>query len=154
MAGGMGVLLINSLACDPTSHRPLFRPLPQALVDTVSAHPRDVIRDLSARLESEGLTLRRVSPRDGFLETRGFDVAARVTRDVDIRDPTRVFVIRIWADSLPGVRSLVTAEAAYRRTSDPSQTMRQSEVMAQPEHAGRQLVVAVIQATKAHFRGQ
>jgi hypothetical protein len=98
--------------------------------------------------------MRRVSPRDGFLETRGYDIEAKTPKDGDTFDPARVIVIRIWADSLPGDRSLVTAEAAYRRSSDPSEVPRRTEVMAQPDHPGRQLILAVLQATKARFHGQ
>jgi hypothetical protein len=140
-------------ACDPSTDRPDFGPLSGAIVDTMLTPPGTVIDALAQTIDSVGMTVRHESTRDGYLETRSFDVRSGVNRGRDIYNPERVIVLRFWADLIPGQRTRVTGEASYRTTSDPSLDNRLAEKMAARDHEGYLLLVQILRITKSRIRG-
>lgn len=146
-------VLTLAAACNPSTDRPDFGPLTGALVDTLTTPPTMAIAALSRAVDSAGLTVRRESTRDGYMETRGYDVEAGVNRNDDVYNPKRIVVLRFWADLIPGDRSRITAEASYRTTSDPSVDRRLSETMADRDHAGYDLLLQIVRSAKGRVGG-
>src|SRR5262245_24546907 len=87
------------MACTPSSTRPSFTPIPEALHAVINATPAVVTREASALLAADSLRVRRMSERDAWLETNEFAGTHR---------------LRLWADpDVPG-ESRVTIEVVYR----------------------------------------
>ena len=85
------VLLLG--ACTPTTTRPPFAPVPEALHVVLNAPPADVTQAARAILQADSIPVRFVNLRDAFLETREFAGSHR---------------LRVWADpDVPG-KSRVT----------------------------------------------
>src|SRR5512145_3513174 len=83
-------------ACSPTSTRPSFAPVPEALHAVINAVPAVVTREAQALLAADTIRVRIVSERDAWLETNEFAGTHR---------------LRLWADpDVPG-KSRVTIEA-------------------------------------------
>lgn len=133
--------------------RPDFGPISGAIVDTVLADPPGTIAALARAVDSAGLSVRTESVRDGYLETRAWDVRSRVDRSRDLYNPQRVIILRFWADLLPGDRTRVTAEVTHRTTSDPSIDARQAETMAARDHEGYDLLREILLAAKQRLAG-
>jgi hypothetical protein len=104
--------LVSLAACSPTTTRPPFTPVPEALRAVINARPPVVTGEAEALLKADRIPLRFVSTKDAFLETAEFDGTTR---------------IRLWADpDVPG-KARVTIEAVYRPIEDPSRTRRDLE---------------------------
>jgi len=147
------LVLATLISCDPVTDRPDFGPITGAIVDTVFADPATTVEALAHAVDSAGLTARTESTRDGYLETRGFDIRAQVNRSRNLYNPQRVVILRFWADLIPGARTRVTAEVTHRTTSDPSLDERLTETMAAPGHEGYDLLREILTATKRRFAG-
>lgn len=103
--------------CTPTTTRPAFAPMPEALHAVINAPPERVTQFADSLLRVDTIRVRFVSLRDAFLETREFAGSHR---------------LRVWADpDVPG-KSRVTIEAVYRPMEDPSRTPRDLERAAPP----------------------
>ena len=103
--------------CTPTTTRPAFAPMPEALHAVINAPPERVTQVADSLLRVDTIRVRFVSLRDAFLETREFAGSHR---------------LRVWADpDVPG-KSRVTIEAVYRPMEDPSRTPRDLERAAPP----------------------
>jgi len=103
------------LGCSPTTTRPAFVPLPEALHAVINAAPATVAQTAARLLAEDSIPIRFVHARDAWLETKDFAGSYRV---------------RLWADpDVPG-KSRVTIEAVYRPIEDPSRTGRDLEVTA------------------------
>lgn len=146
-------VVLNGVACNPTSDRPPFAPLPRAMVDTVTAEPDAVIRVMAQQFRARGIELATTSEIDGFLETKGYDVAAKEVRSTDLHHPERIVVVRVWADAIPGGRTRITTEATHRQAEDPSVMPRVDEVVIGPDHPGRQMILEVLEAAIGQLRG-
>ena len=109
-------------ACTPTTTRPAFAPMPEALHAVINASPADVTREAQAMLVADTIRVHFMSLRDAWLETEEFAGTDR---------------IRLWADpDVPG-KARVTIEAVYRPSEDPSRTRRDLERAAAPGSAGQ-----------------
>jgi hypothetical protein len=122
-------------ACSPSSTRPRFAPVPEALRAVINAPPGRVALEAQAILSSDSvpIPIRYVSERDAFLETGEF---AGTTR------------IRLWADPDVAGKARVTIEAVYRPHEDPSRTRRDLERAAPPESAGAQRANRLLESLK------
>ncbi len=108
-------------ACTPTTTRPSFAPVPEALHGVINAPPADVTQAAQLLLAADSIAVHFVSVRDAFLETKAFAGTHRV---------------RLWADpDVPG-KARVTIEAVYRPAADPSRTARDLERASPPGSAG------------------
>lgn len=130
---GAWVFTLLLAACSPTSTRPSFRPVPEALRAVINATPAVVTREAQALLAADTIRIRFVSERDAWLETNEFAGTHR---------------LRFWADpDVPG-KSRVTIEAVYRPIEDPSRQQRDLERAAEPGSAGQQHAVRLLEALK------
>jgi len=120
-------------ACTPTTTRPVFAPMPEALYVVINARPERVTQFADSLLRADTIGVRFVNLRDAFLETQEFAGAHR---------------LRLWADpDVPG-KSRVTIEAVYRPSEDPSRTRRDLERAAPPGSAGQQRAERLLAALK------
>ena len=127
------IWLIWAAACTPSSTRPRFAPVPEALHAVINAPPGRVALEAQTLLAADTIPIRYVSERDAFLETGEF---AGTTR------------IRLWADPDVAGKARVTIEAVYRPFEDPSRTRRDLERAAPPESAGAQRANRLLEALK------
>ena len=129
------LLALVWIACTPSSTRPKFSPVPEALHAVINAPPGRVALEAQTILSSDSvpIPIRYVSERDAFLETGEF---AGTTR------------IRLWADPDVAGKARVTIEAVYRPFEDPSRTRRDLERAAPPESAGAQRANKLLESLK------
>ncbi|OLC08451.1 MAG: hypothetical protein AUH41_08180 [Gemmatimonadetes bacterium 13_1_40CM_66_11] len=129
----IGVCALLVVACTPTTTRPPFAPIPEALHAVINGRPADVTQAARELLKADTIPVRFVSLRDAFLETAEFAGTHRV---------------RLWADpDVPG-KSRVTIEAVYRPLEDPSRTHRDLERAAPPGSPGRLRAEQLLAALK------
>jgi hypothetical protein len=120
-------------ACTPTTTRPPFAPVPEALHVVINARPPRVTQVADSLLRADTVGVHFVSSRDGFLESAEFAGTYR---------------LRVWVDpDVPG-KSRVTIEAVYRPLEDPSRTPRDLELAAPPESPGLQRAARLLAALK------
>lgn len=137
-------LLTLVAACRYTGGvRPRHGALPQSeLIDAaVPAFP--LIEELSTALQAAGLSIERVSAREGYLETRWFDVTARASTAPPFGNLDRVVKMRFFADDMQG-RTRLLAECVQRVVWDPSLPQRELERMVPEGHPGRVLMDSVL----------
>lgn len=128
---GLGALLL--VACTPSTTRPPFAPIPEALHAVINARPADVTQAAHELLTADTIAVRFVSLQDAFLETDEFAGTQR---------------LRLWADpDVPG-KSRVTIEAVYRPVEDPSRTRRDLERASPPGSPGQLRAVKLLAALK------
>jgi len=126
-------LVLLVAACTPTTTRPPFAPLPEALHAVINAPPADVTRAAQALLTADTIGVHFVSLQDAYLETEQFAGTHR---------------LRLWADpDVPG-KARVTIEAVYRPSEDPSRTPRDLERAAPPGSAGQLRAEQLLAALK------
>lgn len=131
--GARVVWLFWAAACTPSSTRPRFAPVPEAIHAIINAPPGRVALVAESLLAADTIPIRYVSDRDAFLETGEF---AGTTR------------IRLWADPDVAGKARVTIEVVYRPYEDPSRSRRDLERAAPPESAGAQRANKLLEALK------
>ncbi len=120
-------------ACTPTTTRPAFAPMPEALHAVINAPPERVTQFADSLLRADTIRVRFVNRRDAFLETSEFAGTHR---------------LRLWADpDVPG-KARVTIEAVYRPIEDPSRTRRDLERAAPPGSPGQLRAQQLLAALK------
>jgi len=130
---GAWVCLVLLTACTPTTTRPNFSPVPEALHAVINASPGVVTEAARALLIADTIPVRFASPRDAWLETREF---------------AGTYKLRLWADpDVPG-KARVTIEAMYRPVEDPSRTQRDLERAAPPGSPGQLRAEQLLAALK------
>ena len=133
--------------------RPPFPPLYQAFVDTLRADTAALIGALEERVIAEGLEIRISSVLDAYVETRWFNVVTGHSGDGDVAHPEREILLRFWIDPLGPLGYQLTAEAVFRRVSDPSLPSRQREVMVPPGHDGEAILLRILNSLRERFGG-
>jgi hypothetical protein len=119
--------------CTPTTTRPPFAPLPEALHAVINAPPANVTQAAQEILTADTIPVRFVSLLDAFLETQEFAGTHR---------------LRLWADpDVPG-KARVTIEAVYRPVEDPSRTRRDLERAAPAGSPGQRRAEQLLAALK------
>lgn len=146
LIAGAGVALwLVAQACGAANIRPFFTHLPDAVIDTVRADADAVIRQLAQQSAAQGLRVARASPEEGYLETDWYDIEARRPGGRYTFHPTRVIRLRFYADPAGAGDTQLASEVVYRRTIDPSLPVRETEVMAPPEHPGTALLMRILE---------
>ena len=116
------VLLLGGVAaaCQPNTTRPEFTPLPEAAGTEVRLPVRDATRNLADALKADSIPLRRVTLRDGYVESYWF--YSKSKRPVRGRRPLGLGVVRVraWADPARPGSSQLSVETSYRPLADPS----------------------------------
>jgi hypothetical protein len=144
---------IFALACNPTTTRPDFRPLPQARAAQILARPQQVIPAAAALVVAESLRVRHASPRDGYLETDWYDTRAhRSFRDgAAAPDLAHTVKLRFWADPYVPGETILTLEVAYRLRYDPSRDGRDLETSVPAGQEGDTLADSLVVRLKRQF---
>lgn len=144
---------ICAAACNPTTTRPDFRPLPQARAAQIFARPQQVIPALVALVAAESLRVRRASPRDGYLETDWYDTRTRRSfrNGAAVADLDRTVKLRFWADPYVPGETILTLEVAYRLRYDPSRSGRDLETSVPAGQAGDTLADSLLVRLQRQF---
>lgn len=140
-------------ACNPTTTRPDFRPLPQARAAQIFARPQQVIPALAALVTAESLRIERANPRDGYLETEWYDTRTRRSfrNGAAVPDLAHAVKLRGWADPYVPGQTILTLEVAYRLRYDPSRTGRDLETAVPPGQYGDTLADSLVVRLKRQF---
>lgn len=139
------VLLIVSGACGAGGVRPTFQPLPEAITDTIVGEPAIIIEQLAELLLEEGIELRWVRVREGYVETKWFDLNTGIPGGGRSLNTESVVRLRFWADLAMEHATAVVGEAVHRRVVDPSLPVRETEAHVAPEHPGHELLLHVFE---------
>ncbi len=141
-------LVLSCLACNPASTRPAFLPYPQALTGIVDGTNEQVVPEIAAWLNGEGLRAEWTSVQDGYVESAWFNTTTRQSM-MGMGDPGDLLAtikIRCWADPYTPGKSQLTVEAVYRPVLDPSRMERDLEVIVPEGTAGYELAHRLLEA--------
>lgn len=144
-----------SSACGAGGVRPTFDPFPAALVDTVHGEPDHIVERLSELLAAESIDLRWVRIREGYVETRWFDPATRLSGGGRSLNTDGIVRLRFWTDIAltDAHQTQVVGEAVSRRVVDPSLPVRQTEIHVPPDHPGHEILRRVIEELASEGHG-
>jgi hypothetical protein len=140
-------------ACQPTTTRPPFPPLPEAAGSEIRLPVPMATRRLAEALKADSIPARKVRLRDGYIETPWFE--ARNGRPVGQRRAIGQGVVRIraWADPARPGSSQLTVETLYRPVVDPSLPYRELEREVRRDHPVAKKVEAVLLGLVKRFGG-
>lgn len=125
--------LVVLAACTPSTTRPSFAPVPEALHAVINASPGVVTEAARTLLSADTIPVHFVSTPDAWLETVEF---------------SGTYKLRLWADPDAPGKARVTIEAVYRPAEDPSRTPRDLERAAPPGSPGRLRAEQLLAALK------
>jgi hypothetical protein len=130
-------------ACQPTTSRPPFAPLPEAAGQELRLPVREATRRLAEALRADTIPIRRVEIRDGYMESPWFDAA---TGRPTARRPIGPGVVRVraWADPARPGSSQLTVETLYQPVADPSLPDRELEREVGRDHRIARKVAAAL----------
>jgi hypothetical protein len=146
-------LCLAGAACQPNTTRPSFTPLPEAAGTEIRLTPREATRRLAEALRADSIPVRKVSLRDGYLETSWFNAATR--RPIRNRRPLGPNIVRIraWADPARPGSSQLAVETLYRPVVDPSLPERELEREVARNHPVAVRVEAALRKLVERFGG-
>jgi hypothetical protein len=147
---GAGLL---GAGCQPNTTRPSFNPVPEAAGTEVRLVVPEATRQLAQMLRADSIPIRRVQPRDGYIESGWFQAsggrAVRGGRAVG----TGIVRVRGWADPARPGSSQVTVETLYRPVLDPSLPERELERQVSHDHPVAVKVEAALKRLVDQFGG-
>jgi len=146
------LLFLAAIGCTAITVRPTYRPFPLAAFDTVTAKPPDVVSAAGEEVKLLGLSVRVMTPAEGYLETRWFDLRNKTSRS-RVTNPDRTVRLRVWVDLVTPLQSQVVVEAVQRRSLDPSLPEREDEVVVPGGAPGDSLGQALRAVIKKRFAG-
>ncbi|UCD24365.1 MAG: hypothetical protein JSW51_00145 [Gemmatimonadota bacterium] len=146
-------LALVTSACGAGGARPRFDPFPQAISDTMPLLPDSAIIQIGALLAAEGIEIQHLRPREGYVESKWFDIAAGRTVGASSLDTESVVRFRFWSDPATPGNSVVTGEAVRRRVIDPSQPERETEQPVPADHPAAELLQRMLAALNAGPQG-
>lgn len=118
------LLGLTGAACQPTTTRPSFTPLPEAAGTEVRLPVKDATRYLADALKADSIPIHKVMIRDGYLESNWF--YAKSKRPVNGRPlGTGAVRVRAWVDPARPGSSQLSVETSYRELVDPSLPQRE-----------------------------
>ncbi len=129
--------------CDPGTRRPTFLPRPEAATTEVEQRVPAATTALAVALQSDSIPLRRVTPRDGYLESPWLDAATLRPSSRRAVGPS-IVQIRGWVDPGRYGYSQLTVEVVYRTVADPSVPARETEIEVPYASRARERVRAVL----------
>jgi hypothetical protein len=134
---------VLAAACQPTTTRPPFTPLPEAPGQELRLTVPEATRRLAEALRADTIPIRKVQLRDGYMESPWFD--ARTGRPTS-RRPVGSGVVRVraWADPARPGSSRLTVETLYHPVMDPSMPDRELEREVARDHRVSRKVQAVL----------
>lgn len=140
-----GLIAIACWACGAGAVRPRFEPFPEAIVDTVTGQPDALAERISELLMEEGIELRWVREREGYVETKWFNPVTGETGGGRSLNTYEIVRMRFWTDLAMEHQSVVVGEAVHRRVVDPSLPERQREVHIPRNHPGHEILGRVFE---------
>lgn len=112
----------------------------------------DATRRLAEALRADSIPLRKIIPRDGYIESAWFN--ARTRRPFRSRPiGPQVVRIRAWADPARPGSSQLTVETSYRPLADPSLSERELEREVAADHPVAVRVAAILRELVKRFGG-
>jgi hypothetical protein len=144
--------VLACLACQPNTTRPPFPPRPEAAGTEIRLSVPDATRRLAETLKADSIVLRKVVPRDGYIETGWFQVANGQPTRHSTLGPS-VVRIRAWADPARPGSSQLTIETLYRPKADPSLPERELERQVGRDHPVALKVEAALKQLVDRFGG-
>jgi hypothetical protein len=137
-------VLAASLACSSFGGaRPRFAPLPQAVVRETQGPADELTARLATLMRDSGLVVAVEAPREGYLESRWYDLDRRRSVGEPFRRLDRIVKLRIYVDPV-GRRTRVIGECVRRVAWDPSRPNRELESMVPDAHPGRDLLAMIL----------
>ena len=127
--------------------RPRYIPVPGALMEVLTLPAADATDTLAAAVQRAGVGVAAVERREGYVESRWFDVARRAPTSDPFDHLDRIVKLRFFADPVAGHTRLF-AECVTRIAWDPSVPQRELERMTDSTHAGRALLDTLLLAVK------
>ena len=125
--------LLVALACQASTTRPTFSPLPNALTAQLRLEVPEGFDTLLAAFRADSIPMARVEARDGFFDSGWLtspDLRATAERPVGLG-----FVrIRGWIDLGKPYHTQYTVETVYRVRLDPSREDRELEMAVADTH--------------------
>lgn len=123
--------------------RPRWSALPDAVLMQSDRPPVELLGELYSVLRTRGFAIDLIAPREGFLETRWYDLSSRTATEPPFRHFDRIVKLRFFADPVQG-RTRLLAECVRRIAWDPSLPERELERMVPLDHPGRLLLDSLI----------
>jgi len=125
--------VLATAACQATTTRPTFGPLPEVATAQVRLEVPQATRALAERLQTDSIPLLRVMERDGLIESEWFVVPGygkAQTRPLG----TDIVMVRGWVDIGKAGHSIYSVETVYRVFADPSRPDRDLEATVPAAH--------------------
>jgi hypothetical protein len=146
-------LSLGLVACQPSTTRPPFPPLPEAAGSEVRLPVPMATRRLAEALKADSVPTRKVKLKDGYIETPWFDATSG--RPIGQRRAIGPGVVRIraWADPARPGSSQLTVETLYRPRVDPSLPYRELERQVSRDHPVAKKVEAALLKMVQRFGG-
>jgi len=136
----VGLSVVSLVACQATTTRPTFAPLPGSVTAEVHLGPAEATRTLAEALVADSITLRFVHESDGVIVSEWIDVPGYSVNTGRALGPGSVRV-RAWVDlgviTQADTASVYTIETAYRVFADPSRDERELEQPVADTHPAR-----------------
>lgn len=143
--------LIAVLAgCQASTTRPGFLPVPEVLTTELRLGVPEATELLAERLAADSFLIRRVEPRDGYLEGEWTRWPPGERTETATYNPS-VTKVRAWIDPAHQFWSKVSVEIVYRVAADPSREPRDFERSIAPSHTLYQRLDGVLrELTRQH----
>ncbi len=143
-------LLLAALlvACDPTSLRPAFSPVPEAQKVETRFRIVPATDRLAKALQDHDIPLTTIALRDGYVESPWIDTT---TMSATTARPLGEGVVRVRGWVTPGQLgySFLTVEVVYRKVVDPSLPGRELDVPVPDSHPVRKRVAEALEGLKS-----
>lgn len=149
-AGGWLILTATLVACQASTTRPTFAPVPSAFTAQLRLEPPEAFDTILAAFRADSIPLRRIEVRDrwfesGWLQSPGLTPASG--------RPVGPGVVRLrgWVDLGKPYHARYTVETVYRVGLDPSREDRELETAVADTHPASLRVRRILSGVlKAH----
>ena len=150
----VGLSVICLVACQATTTRPTFDPLPGAVTAEVHLGPEEATRALAEAFKSDSIALKFVHEGDGVIVSEWLDVPGYSVATGRALGPGSVRV-RAWVDlgviTQADTSSVYTVETAIVVFADPSRDERELEQPVAETHPARVKVARLLERlTRLH----
>lgn len=144
----LGVVVLA--ACQASTMRPSFTPVPSALSAQIELDPPVALDTLLAAFRRDGIVMARVEARDGFFDS-GWLASATLAPTAARPVGPEVVRIRGWVDLGKPYHSRYTVETVYVPMVDPSREGRELEVAVPDVHPASVRVRGILSEVLARF---
>jgi len=143
------ILAVTFAACQATTTRPTFAPVPSAFTAQLRLEPPEALDTILAAFRADSIPLRRVEVRDGWFES-GWLHSPELTPATGRAVGPEFVRIRGWVDLGKPYHARYTVETVYRVLLDPSREDRELELAVADTHPAslrvRELLSGILKA--------